>query len=105
MSKSSSKSHKPAGCNATHEQQAKRSARKPQSSKSTRKQEANVPAKSKSVVTVKDVAEKLNADPKDLRAFMRSELGLSAGRGKSYSWSSLKHPQVKRIISAYSAAE
>lgn len=68
------------------------------------KSTAKKSAPAKQGIGVADLAKQLGADPKELRAFMRSELGLSAGRGQSYSWTSAKHPQAKRIVSAYRKA-
>jgi CO/xanthine dehydrogenase Mo-binding subunit len=51
-------------------------------------------------IGVKQVAEKLGTDPRELRKFIRS-MDLGVGFGSRYAWASMADPQVKRIVKAW----
>lgn len=57
----------------------------------------------KANVTINDIANKVDMDPKSVRARVRRLLGdgkAVVGRGRRYGWSSWNDPQVKRIMKA-----
>ena len=65
---------------------------------------ASTQQQDKPSIGVKQVAEKLGVEPKDLRKFIRS-MDLGVGRGTRYAWPSLADPQVKKIIAAWTKAQ
>lgn len=54
-------------------------------------------------IGIKQVAEKLGIEPKDLRKFIRG-MELGVGRGTRYTWPSLSDPTVKKIMAAWRKA-
>jgi hypothetical protein len=48
-------------------------------------------------VGIAEIAAKLGVEPHKLRAFIRT-LDLGVGRGTRYTWPSMAHPAVKRIV-------
>jgi hypothetical protein len=55
-------------------------------------------------IGIKDVADKLGTEPRDLRKFVRG-MHLGVGRGTRYAWASLADPQVKQIMAAWRKAQ
>jgi hypothetical protein len=82
---------------------AKPATKKPATS-ATKKPATQKPAVAKKAeskgITLKDVAEKLNRDPKSVRASIRRILGgAQVGKGKRYLWSSWDDKQLKALMS------
>jgi hypothetical protein len=54
-------------------------------------------------VTLKDVATKLNTDPKSLRARIRRiKGGAQVGKGGRYAWKSFNDPSLKKLMAELS---
>jgi hypothetical protein len=51
-------------------------------------------------IGVKDLAAKLGTDGRTLRKFLRAQ-GIGVGFGRTYRWSSMADPAVKRITRAW----
>jgi hypothetical protein len=55
-------------------------------------------------IGVKELAEHLRADPREVRKFLRSQ-DLGVGLGSRYRWPSLSDPAVKKLVKAWEQAQ
>lgn len=60
-------------------------------------------ASKETTIGIKDIAVKLECEPRDLRAFVR-KLDLGVGRGTRYAWPNMSDPTVKRIVREWAKA-
>ena len=75
---------------------------KPARSKSKRTSKKTAAKKEKSGIGTKEIAEALGTTPRQLRMFLRGhKFQTKDDRDGRYNWSSLNHPEVKKIMKAF----